>query len=78
MRGCREAWHASLQARILRSTEDGELASDTDAAALATFYVTVLLGMSVQARDGASRESLRAAVEAAMRAWPGPGAPRGP
>ncbi|WP_437853898.1 TetR/AcrR family transcriptional regulator [Sorangium sp. So ce363] len=78
MRGCREAWHASLQARIQRSTEDGELASDTDAAALATFYVTVLLGMSVQARDGASRESLRAAVEAAMRAWPGPDAPRRP
>lgn len=76
MRGHREAWHASLQARIQRSIEDGELASDTDAAALATFYVTVLLGMSVQARDGASRESLRAATEAAMRAWPG--APRGP
>ncbi|XYH93228.1 TetR/AcrR family transcriptional regulator [Sorangium sp. So ce1128] len=78
MRGHREAWHASLQARIQRAIEDGELASDTDAAALATFYVTVLLGMSVQARDGASPESLRAAVEAAMRAWPGPGAQRGP
>ncbi|WP_437286832.1 TetR/AcrR family transcriptional regulator [Sorangium sp. So ce406] len=73
MRGYREAWHTSLQARIQRGIEDGELASDTDAAALATFYSTLLLGMSVQARDGASRESLRAAVEAAMRAWPGPG-----
>ncbi|KYF66802.1 TetR/AcrR family transcriptional regulator [Sorangium cellulosum] len=71
MRGHREAWHASLQARIQRGIEDGEIASDTDADALATFYSTVLLGMSVQARDGASRESLRAAVEAAMRAWPG-------
>lgn len=71
MRGHREAWHASLQARIQRGIEDGELASDADAGALATFYATVLLGMAVQARDGASRERLRAAVEAAMRAWPG-------
>ncbi|WP_129353985.1 TetR/AcrR family transcriptional regulator [Sorangium cellulosum] len=76
VRGHREAWQASLQARIQRAIEGGELASDTDAAALATFYVTVLLGMSVHARDGASPEGLRAAVEAAMRAWPG--APRGP
>jgi hypothetical protein len=27
-------------------------------------------GMSVQARDGASREQLEAVVEAAMTAWP--------
>ncbi len=76
LRGHREGWHASLQARIERGIEAGELASDTDAAALATFYVTLMLGMSVQARDGASREGLSALAEAAMRAWPG--APRGP
>ncbi|WP_437964732.1 TetR/AcrR family transcriptional regulator [Sorangium sp. So ce260] len=76
LRGYREAWHAAFQARIERGIGDGELAPDTDAAALATFYATFLLGMSVQARDGTSREGLRAAVEAAMRAWPG--APRGP
>ncbi|WP_437632853.1 TetR/AcrR family transcriptional regulator [Sorangium sp. So ce854] len=71
LRGHREAWQASLQARIQRGIEEGELAPDADAAALATFYATVLLGMAVQARDGASREGLRAAVEAAMRGWPG-------
>ncbi|MGK3999352.1 TetR/AcrR family transcriptional regulator [Sorangium sp. So ce1024] len=71
LRGHREAWHASLQARLQRGIEDGELAPDTDAAALATFYATVLLGMAVQARDGTSREGLRAAVDSAMRAWPG-------
>ncbi|AUX48882.1 TetR family transcriptional regulator [Sorangium cellulosum] len=76
LRGHREAWHVALQARIQRGIEAGELAPGTDAAALTTLYSTLLLGMSVQARDGASRESLRAAAEAAMRAWPG--APRGP
>ncbi|WP_437608853.1 TetR/AcrR family transcriptional regulator [Sorangium sp. So ce834] len=76
LRSYRGAWHSGFEARIQRAVEAGELAPDTDAAALATFYATVLLGMSVQARDGASRESLRAAVEVAMRAWPG--APRGP
>ncbi|WP_437675911.1 TetR/AcrR family transcriptional regulator [Sorangium sp. So ce131] len=76
LRGYREVWHAAIQARIQRGLEDGELAPGTDAAALATFYTTLMLGMSVQARDGASRESLRAAAEAAMRAWPG--APSGP
>ncbi|XXX78710.1 TetR/AcrR family transcriptional regulator [Sorangium sp. So ce134] len=76
LRGYREAWQAGFKARIQRGIEGGELAPDTDAAALATFYASVLLGMSAQARDGASRETLRAAVEVAMRAWPV--APRGP
>jgi AcrR family transcriptional regulator len=69
----RELRHVSrglLKTRIERSIEAGELGRDTDADALATFYVTVLQGMSVQARDGASPESLLAIGEAAMRAWP--------
>jgi AcrR family transcriptional regulator len=76
LRGLREGSHAALKARIERGIEAGELASDTDADALATFYLTVLQGMSVQARDGASRESLCATGEVAMRAWPK--APRRP
>ncbi|WP_437937584.1 TetR/AcrR family transcriptional regulator [Sorangium sp. So ce341] len=76
LRTYREGWLCELKARIQRAIDGGELAPDTDAAALATFYAIVLMGMSVQARDGAQRESLRAAVEVAMRAWPG--APRGP
>jgi hypothetical protein len=30
----------------------------------------VLQGMAIRARDGATRKSLLAAAEAAMRAWP--------
>ena len=61
---------ASMQARIQRGIAEGELLPGTDAGALANFYSTVYQGMSMQAKDGASRESLMGTVNAAMRAWP--------
>ena len=61
---------ADLQARIQAGIDGGELPPDTDAAALANFYSTVYQGMSMQAKDGASAESLRASVAMAMRSWP--------
>jgi hypothetical protein len=36
---------------------------------LATFVTALLNGLSVLARDGASRAALNAAVDRAMRAW---------
>jgi hypothetical protein len=66
----RAATRARLQARIDQGMNDGELPPDTDTAVLADFYATVLAGMSLQARDGATRKSLMATVAAAMRAWP--------
>jgi hypothetical protein len=59
-----------IKQRIAQGIADGELPRTTDAAALADFYITVLTGMSMQARDGATRKSLTATAEAAMRAWP--------
>jgi len=53
-----------------KTIRDGELAPGTDAGALAEFYTTVLAGMSMQSRDGATRKSLEATAAAAMRAWP--------
>jgi AcrR family transcriptional regulator len=61
---------AVLKARIDRGIREGELPRGTESAALAEFYTTVLQGMSIRARDGATPASLRAAAEAAMRAWP--------
>lgn len=61
---------ATLKARIERGVKEGELLPGTDTRALARFYATVLEGMSIQARDGASRKSLLATAAAAMRAWP--------
>ncbi|MFC6896107.1 hypothetical protein ACFQGX_11725 [Nonomuraea dietziae] len=60
LRGFREAAKAALEARI-----DGP-----DAPALATFYASVIQGMSTQARDGATREELERVAELAMLAYP--------
>jgi AcrR family transcriptional regulator len=62
---------AILKARIDRGVREGELPPGTDSAALTDFYVTVFQGMSIQARDGATRKRLLATARAAMRAWPG-------
>jgi len=65
--GARQAF----KARIERGVRERELPRGTDAGTLADFYATVLKGMALQARDGASRRSLLATADAAMRAWPG-------
>jgi len=59
----------SILARIKRGIREGDLPRETDAESLATFITTVLHGLSIQARDGASRAALNAAVDHAMLAW---------
>lgn len=66
----RRAIEAALRARVAADVAAGALPPGTDAAALAKLCVTVIQGMSTQARDGASREDLLPLVELAMRAWP--------
>jgi AcrR family transcriptional regulator len=68
--GRRQDQKATLKARIDRGVREGELPRGTDTGALADFYTTVLQGMAIRARDGATPKSLLAAAEAAMRAWP--------
>ena len=60
-----------LRVRIERDIKDSVLPPGTQAAPLAGLVLAVTQGMSVLARDGASRTSLLAMVEAALRAWPG-------
>jgi AcrR family transcriptional regulator len=59
----------SILARIRRGIREGDIPRATDAESLATFITTVLHGLSIQARDGASRGALNAAVDHAMLAW---------
>lgn len=66
----RRSAEAKVKARIAHGVKQGELPARTDCGALAKFYCTVIEGMSIQARDGASRRSLLATAAAAMRAWP--------
>ena len=61
---------ANVGRRIQGGIDGGELPADTDAQDLANFYATIYQGMSMQAKDGATHESLLATVRTAMRSWP--------
>lgn len=60
-----------IRRRIERGIADGDVPGGIDAAALASFYTTVLHGLSIQARDGAPYAALMAAIDCAMAAWDG-------
>ncbi|HWK64445.1 MAG TPA: TetR/AcrR family transcriptional regulator [Rhizobiaceae bacterium] len=59
----------TLRERLDRAVAEGELPSGLDSASVAVFYVTVQQGMSIQARDGATREMLHAIADGALAAW---------
>lgn len=61
---------ATLRERLAQGMAEGDLAVSADLDQLAAFYTTVLEGLSIQARDGASIEKLNVIIDAAMRAWP--------
>lgn len=65
----RQANGCLLERRLKRAVEEGELPASTDCHALANYFVTVQHGMSIQARDGASRETLQAIADCAMASW---------
>jgi AcrR family transcriptional regulator len=58
-----------LMARFKQGVEDGEMAATTDVAALARYLQTVQSGMSLLARDGATRPELEAVARLAMASW---------
>lgn len=60
---------ATLHDRLKRAVREGEVPESMDCLAVARFYATVQQGMSIQARDGASRETLRSVAACAMAGW---------
>lgn len=58
-----------IEERLSRAVAGGELPASLDRQAIASYYVTVQQGMSIQARDGASRAMLEAIARGAMAAW---------
>jgi len=70
--GKRADSHDRLKARIKRGIQDGDVPPGNDVGALADFYSTIMTGMSLQARDGATRKSLLATVQRAMQLFPEP------
>ena len=69
LRGLRARRQKVIQERLQRGVAEGELPSSLDLGALASFYTTVVDGLAIQARDGASRKVLKFAVRCAMAAW---------
>ncbi|MGY1942159.1 TetR/AcrR family transcriptional regulator [Nocardia asiatica] len=61
-----------IRHRLDRGVAEGDLPAGTDTAALAGFYTTVLYGLSIRARDGATPAELTASIDCAMAAWPAP------
>jgi AcrR family transcriptional regulator len=60
---------AALEARLRRGVTERELPEDMDCRAVARFIMAVQQGMSLQARDGASRDELLAIAASAMEIW---------
>ncbi|EYF06780.1 TetR/AcrR family transcriptional regulator [Chondromyces apiculatus] len=60
-----------MRARLDRAVVEGEISEGVDVEAVVAFYSTVLQGMSIQARDGMSREMLEKIVACAMAGWDG-------
>jgi hypothetical protein len=69
LRRARAVTFERLEARLAQAVADGEIAPSTDLHALARFVQTVQAGMSILARDGASRAELEAMIEVALSGW---------
>ncbi|MCJ2129432.1 TetR/AcrR family transcriptional regulator [Methylobacterium sp. E-045] len=69
VRSARAVTLERLKARLAAAVSAGELPSSTDVHALARFVQTVQSGMSILARDGASRADLEAVAQLAMLRW---------
>lgn len=60
----------SIIARLEAATQDGQISEGVNAQALGNFYATFLHGISVQARDGVSKDALLEAVDYAVALLP--------
>jgi AcrR family transcriptional regulator len=64
----RSSGEAALVARFKRAKVEGEL-SESDPAVLASYLITLVNGMAVQAAGGASRAQLRKIMHTALQPW---------
>lgn len=64
------AGETAIGHRLARAKAEGALPRGTKVAALSAYFSTVIAGMGVQAKGGASRATLRAVVRSAMSALP--------
>ncbi|QKW36610.1 TetR/AcrR family transcriptional regulator [Actinomadura sp. NAK00032] len=66
----RRDMHTAIKERLARGVADGDLTAPPAALdGIARYYTTVVQGLSIQARDGATRAELEAVITCAMAAW---------
>jgi len=65
----RTANRAGIRACITAAVDDGTLRANTDIDGLTALFDGVLLGLSIQARDGTSVTAIDAGIGHAMQAW---------
>lgn len=70
VRRMRAAGNSLLKARLEEAQKRGDLPASVDVEALMHLYISIQQGMSIQARDGASRETLLSIARSAMVLWP--------
>lgn len=66
----RAASQATLRKRLERAQREGDLPPTVDCATMACFVMTVSQGMAVQAKAGASKETLDALADHVLGTWP--------
>jgi AcrR family transcriptional regulator len=66
----RHGQYVEIKDRLARGVDDGDLvAPPVGVDAMARYYATVVQGLSIQARDGATRAELETVITCAMAAW---------
>ena len=65
----RRAGTAAVEERLVRGQAEGDVPPGADTGALAAYVMSVQYGLSLQARDGATREQLGAVVDCVLAGW---------
>jgi AcrR family transcriptional regulator len=65
----RQANRTAILGCVRSAIEHGALRTDTDAIGLASLFDGLLVGLSIQARDGVSVTALEAGITAALAVW---------
>jgi AcrR family transcriptional regulator len=60
----------AISERLMKGQRDGDVPTTAPTSAITAYYSTVLYGLALQSRDGASRKTLTQVVAFAMENWP--------
>jgi hypothetical protein len=70
LRDIRRLSVGNLKNLYAKAQSNGLIPQSANIENIANYYTTVQYGMSIQARDGATRDELIAIADAAMATWP--------